>query len=69
MTRVTSVVLACADCGGDRMHAVYDGERTNFRCARCGACWHVELGFVSRVDPAHCPGCDAFPDCPGRAVA
>lgn len=47
----------CPGCGGDRLRAVTDGEVTNFLCQGCGRCWHVSLGWVSRVDPLSCPGC------------
>lgn len=50
-------MLACGHCGGDDVEAVSDGTRTNLRCVACGACWHVELGWVSLVDVATCPGC------------
>lgn len=47
----------CPECGAAGLRAVTDGERTNFLCPSCGCCWHLELGYVSRVDPATCPGC------------
>jgi len=55
-------LVACPECGGRQLDFVTDGELTNFLCAACGCCWHVELGWVHRVDPATCPGC------PSRAV-
>ena len=45
------------------MEAVSDGEMTNFRCVGCGMCWHIELGWVNRVDPATCPGCEHRAEC------
>lgn len=32
------------------LRAVSDGDRTNFFCASCRRCWHVELGRVVKVD-------------------
>ncbi len=48
---------ACPQCGDAQLRAVSDGELTNFLCERCGACWHTELAWVHRLDPATCPGC------------
>lgn len=53
----------CWDCGSPSLRAVSDGEDTNFVCLSCGACWHVALGQVHRVDPTTCPGCDALSLC------
>jgi uncharacterized protein (DUF2267 family) len=36
---------------------VTDGELTNFFCVACQCCWHLELGWVHRIDPTTCPGC------------
>jgi hypothetical protein len=47
----------CLNCGPVELHPVFDGELTNFYCPLCGSCWHLELGFVSRVYPGTCPGC------------
>jgi hypothetical protein len=55
---MTTQVLMCPDCGGEVMEAVSDGEMTNFRCVGCGGCWRVELGWVSRIVPSTCPGCE-----------
>jgi hypothetical protein len=46
----------CPGCAG-AIIATSDGEDTNFFCPSCGRCWHVEMGFVSSVDPGTCPGC------------
>ncbi len=59
----------CPACGDRELHAVTDGEMTNFLCERCGRCWHVELGYVSRVDPVTCPGCPFIDDCLARWAA
>ena len=48
---------ACPACGGVELHPVYDGEMMNFLCPLCVSCWHVELGFVHRIRPETCPGC------------
>ena len=47
----------CPGCGPVELHPVFDGELTNFHCPLCNSCWHVELGFVARVSPETCPGC------------
>ena len=60
----TSVGLfACPRCEGEVHESVSDGETTNFRCLACGACWHVELGYISRVAPGTCPGCEHRQQC------
>ena len=65
---VSSVRLErCPECGGGRLTAVSDGGRTNFFCEDCALCWHVELGWVSRVNPGTCPGCSKRGQCLGRA--
>ena len=48
---------ACPQCGAVELHAVFDGELMNFLCPLCMSCWHVELGFVHRINPGSCPGC------------
>lgn len=53
----------CWECGSPSLRAVSDGDDTNFVCPSCGACWHVALGRVHRVDPVTCPGCEARPLC------
>lgn len=53
----------CPNCGDKPIRAVSDGEDTNFLCLSCGHCWHIELGWVHRVDPATCPGCPGQPVC------
>ena len=47
----------CLNCGPVELHPVFDGELTNYFCPLCGSCWHFELGFVVRVHPEACPGC------------
>ena len=48
---------ACPECGAVELHPVFDGELMNFLCPLCMSCWHVELGFVHKVNPETCPGC------------
>jgi hypothetical protein len=55
----------CPACNGG-LTAVTDGEMTNFLCADCGRCWHVELGRASRIDPVTCPGCPHLSACLAR---
>jgi hypothetical protein len=47
----------CPECGEGHLVAMSNEEGTNLFCPTCATCWHVELGWVSRVDPATCPGC------------
>jgi len=49
----------CPACGSADLEPIVaiDAEQVNFLCGTCGRCWHVELGFVSRVRPANCHGC------------
>lgn len=54
---LAALVGPCPECGDGRLEAVFDGEGTNFLCRSCGCCWHPELDWVSRVNPATCPGC------------
>ena len=49
--------MTCPGCNAVGLLAVSDGWDTNFLCPTCGACWHFELGWISRVDPTTCPGC------------
>jgi hypothetical protein len=56
-------LFECLACGGESFHAISVGEETNFRCTDCGACWHLEFGWVSPVDPTTCPGCPLGTEC------
>jgi hypothetical protein len=60
---LASVVGPCPICGNGRLRAVFDGELTNFLCIQCKACWHGDLTWVRRVEPATCPGCPSQPVC------
>ncbi len=53
----------CPECGNGILDVVSDGELTNFLCAKCGNCWHAELDWTHRIDPATCPGCGAREVC------
>jgi hypothetical protein len=53
----------CPTCSSDALVAVLDVDEPNFFCPACGRCWHVELGFVSRVDPLTCVTCQGLGDC------
>jgi hypothetical protein len=50
-------LTGCPRCGPVELHPAFDGELTNFYCPLCGTCWHAELGWIVRVNPATCPGC------------
>ena len=62
-------VESCRACGDDRLVPVTDGEQTNFICVGCAACWHVEQGWMYRVDPATCPGCAYQAECSHAYIA
>lgn len=47
----------CPGCGAVELGRVFDGALMNFLCPRCMSCWHVELGFIYRINPQTCPGC------------
>jgi len=55
----------CPTCGGELI-AVTDGAMANFLCESCLCCWHVDLGYVSRVDPVTCLACPRRPECLSR---
>jgi len=59
----------CPECGPVELFPVFDREVTNFLCPLCGSCWHVELGYISRVDPDTCPGCQFQLVCRERRLA
>jgi transposase-like protein len=50
-------VVRCPTCGAEDLETVNDGDDTNFLCVACRSCWHVELGWVQRVDPHGCERC------------
>ena len=49
----------CPECGSADLEPIValEAEQVNFLCGACGRCWHVELGYVSRVRPNACHGC------------
>jgi hypothetical protein len=44
----------CPGCHERGLQAVSVGGQTVFRCPSCHGCWHVELGWISPVDPEQC---------------
>lgn len=59
----------CPRCGACAFLTVTDGDDVNFVCTGCGACLHVELGYVAVVDPFTCPGCELRDECRTREFA
>ncbi|MEW6470867.1 MAG: hypothetical protein AB1679_01225 [Actinomycetota bacterium] len=53
-----SVLDHCPGCAGGPLFAVFNGEEMNFLCQACSVCWHAGSGWVRRVDPLTCPGCE-----------
>ncbi len=49
----------CPSCNSWQLQPVVaiDAEAVHFLCGSCMRCWHAELGFVRRVNPASCEGC------------
>jgi hypothetical protein len=41
----------CPGCRGAGLTASASGDQTKFFCPACTSCWHVDLGWVHRVDP------------------
>lgn len=64
----TGTLASCPKCGARDLKWVTDGELTNFLCVACGCCWHLELSWVHRIDPATCPGCPSQPLCVASRV-
>ena len=56
----------CPGCDAHALVAVLDVDEPNFLCEACGRCWHVELGYVSRVDPLTCMTCHHLGACVAR---
>lgn len=61
--RPDGTLASCPECGGQDLTCVSDGELINFFCQSCRCCWHLELGWVHRIDPVSCPGCRMRPEC------
>lgn len=58
----------CPACGTEGLLPVRSGGAVNFACTTCGCCWHLELGWVSRLDPGSCPACVERGICLGVVV-
>ena len=64
LLRLAHLIGPCPECGNGRLEGVVDDDgTTNFLCRDCGSCWHTELEWSRRVDPAFCPGCPARDVC------
>ena len=48
---------SCPTCGATELHPVHTIEGTNLLCPLCMSCWHEEIGSVTPVEKASCPGC------------
>lgn len=66
---VVKGLMRCLTCGSDELEAVTDGETTNFLCRACWNCWHLELGWVHRVNRITCTGCQHRDECLSRRQA
>jgi hypothetical protein len=55
----------CPECASRELEPVVDlhVEEVHFLCAACDRCWHVELGYVRRVQPIACHGCPQSERC------
>jgi nitroimidazol reductase NimA-like FMN-containing flavoprotein (pyridoxamine 5'-phosphate oxidase superfamily) len=58
----------CPRCGSDELSPHSAGTIRNFVCNRCAACWHVDRGYLRRVQPEACRGCQFKPMCTAAAV-
>jgi hypothetical protein len=47
----------CPGCRSQGLQAISAGDQVNFFCPVCYCRWHVDLGWVHRVDHAACPSC------------
>jgi hypothetical protein len=56
-------VLVCPTCGAEELEAVGESGGTSFLCRSCWDCWHIELGWVHRVNPATCLDCFHRDEC------
>lgn len=49
----------CPGCGRvGELKITVAGDLVNFVCPACRTCWHPQLGWAHRVNPAECPGCE-----------
>ena len=53
----------CPACHATGLVTMTDVDETNFRCPNCGRCWHLGLGYVSRVNPLTCSACSSRSRC------
>ena len=62
---ITHPLARCPACGSQRLDPVVERERqtVHLLCRDCSRCWHVELGFVHRIDPKTCVGCPEHARC------
>jgi hypothetical protein len=53
----------CVACGSKRLGFVVEAgsEEVHLRCPDCMRCWHVGLGYVHRMPPHTCHGCQERP--------
>jgi formate dehydrogenase maturation protein FdhE len=58
-TIIRRPLASCPACKSARLEPIVDfaEEGVRFLCSTCDRCWHVELGYVQRVQPATCHGC------------
>jgi hypothetical protein len=42
----------CPGCGAVGLTVLAAGDQARFSCPACQSCWHVDLGWVHRVEPA-----------------
>jgi len=56
-------LIHCPSCRSERLTPVIDEDDVEFFCEACGRCWHVELGYVHRVDPSTCSRCVHYDRC------
>ncbi|HET6877752.1 MAG TPA: hypothetical protein VFH38_09510 [Jatrophihabitans sp.] len=60
---------ACPECGTPGLLATDAAGRANFFCAACERCWHLEMGWLSLVDPRDCARCRRQDQCLARRAA
>jgi hypothetical protein len=64
-TIIRRPLARCPKCGSGRLEPIvdFDREGVRFLCGGCDRCWHVELGYVQRVQPGTCHGCPQHEQC------
>lgn len=45
----------CPGCRAAGLRVIGAGDQAYFSCLACDSCWHVDLGWVHRVEPAGSP--------------